>query len=104
MGRKSSSKNHTTPPVVPAQSRSGPNPLLLAVIAVAVIGIAVFAFWRGDSSSPTAAGANPATPAAADAPKTAKGEGVKAFMRLMGGVSSFRAVLPVCNGLMVIQK
>jgi hypothetical protein len=27
----------------------------------------------GDSSSPTAAGANPATPAAADAPKTAKG-------------------------------
>ena len=73
MGRKSSSKNHTTPPVVPAQSRSGPNPLLLAVIAVAVIGIAVFAFWRGDSSSPTAAGANPATPAAADAPKTAKG-------------------------------
>ena len=31
MGRKSSSKNHTTPPAVPAQSRSGPNPLLSRV-------------------------------------------------------------------------
>src|SRR5262245_29077176 len=75
MGRKSSSKNHTTKPVVPAQSRSGPNPLLLSLIAVAVIGIAVFAFWRGGDSSaaPTEAGANPTTPAAGDAPKTAKG-------------------------------
>jgi hypothetical protein len=74
MGRKSSSKNHTTTPVVPAQSRSGPNPLFLALIAVAVIGIAVFAFWpSGDSSAaPTTAGANPTTPAA-DAPKGAKG-------------------------------
>src|SRR5262245_29197848 len=61
MGRKSSSKNHTTTPVVPAQSRSGPNPLLLALIAVAVIGIAVFAFWRGgDSSASTEAGTGPA--------------------------------------------
>lgn len=40
-----------------------------------------------------------------ETPKTAKGEGVKAFMRLAAGFSSgFRAVLPVCNGLMVIQK
>ena len=74
MGRKSSSKNHTTTPAVPAQSRSGPNPLLLAVIAVAVVGIAVFAFWRGgDSATAPTAAANPATPAAADAAKGAKG-------------------------------
>lgn len=38
-------------------------------------------------------------------PRTAKGEGVKAFMRLAAGLShGFRAVLPVCNGLMIIQK
>jgi hypothetical protein len=73
MGRKSSSKNHTTPPAVPAQSRSGPSPVLLAVIAVAVIGVAVFAFWRGaDTPAATATTANAATPAA-DGPKLAKG-------------------------------
>lgn len=38
------------------------------------------------------------------APKTAKGEGVQAFMHLAAGLSSFRAMLPVCNGLMVILK
>lgn len=39
------------------------------------------------------------------APKTAKGEGVKAFMRLAASLGSgLRAVLPVCNGLMIIQK
>jgi caffeoyl-CoA O-methyltransferase len=38
-------------------------------------------------------------------PKTAKGEGVKEFMRMAAGISGgLRAVLPVCNGLMVIQK
>lgn len=38
-------------------------------------------------------------------PKTGKGEGVKAFMRMAAGLGQhFRAVLPVCNGLMVIQK
>jgi Protein of unknown function with PCYCGC motif len=73
MGRKSSSKNHTTGPIVPAQSRSGPNPVLLAAIAVLVIGVAVFAFWRaGDTPAATTA-ANATTPAAADAPKLAKG-------------------------------
>src|SRR6185369_10422545 len=70
MGRKSSSKNHTTPPSVPAQSKSGPNPLLLAVIAVAVIGIAVFAFWRGgDTKAETTAAAGQG----ANTQKTAKG-------------------------------
>jgi hypothetical protein len=72
MGRKSSSKNHTTLPPVPAQSRSGPSPLLLAVIAVAVIGIAVFAFWRGGNAPGETAAAATQTPAAANAPK-AKG-------------------------------
>jgi uncharacterized protein with PCYCGC motif len=73
MGRKSSSKNHTTPAVVPAQSRSGPNPVLLAVIAVAVIGVALFAFWRGGGAPvATTATTNAATPAA-DGPKLAKG-------------------------------
>src|SRR5262249_2536042 len=57
MGRKSSSKNHTTPPPVPAQSRSGPSPLLFAVIAVAVIGIAGFAFWRGGDTQAEATAA-----------------------------------------------
>src|SRR5215510_15046591 len=74
MGRKSSSKNHTTPPVVPAQSRSGPGPLLLAVIAIAVIGVGVFVFSRGGdtpaATAPTAA--NSATPAADNGPKMAK--------------------------------
>jgi caffeoyl-CoA O-methyltransferase len=37
-------------------------------------------------------------------PKTAKGEGVQAFMRLAAGLPNFRAMLPVCNGLMVILK
>lgn len=37
-------------------------------------------------------------------PKTAKGEGVQEFMRMAAGLGNFRAVLPVCNGLMVIQK
>jgi uncharacterized protein with PCYCGC motif len=73
MGRKSSSKNHTTPPSVPAQSKSGPNPLLLAVIAVAVIGIAVFAFWRGGESSSATAAPNASTQAADNASKVAKG-------------------------------
>jgi caffeoyl-CoA O-methyltransferase len=39
------------------------------------------------------------------APKTAKGAGVQAFMRLAAGLGSgLRAVLPVGNGLMVIHK
>jgi hypothetical protein len=47
--------------------------VLLAVIAVAVIGVAVFAFWRGaDTPAATATTANAATPAA-DGPKLAKG-------------------------------
>ena len=70
MGRKSSSKNHTTPPPVPAQSRSGPKPVLLAVIAVAVIGIAVFAFKRGGDTTAEAPASQ--TPPSANTPK-AKG-------------------------------
>jgi hypothetical protein len=73
MGRKSSSKNHTTPPTVPAQSRPGPNPLLLALIAVAVIGIAGFAFWRGGNTPEATPAAENGTTPAADAPKLAKG-------------------------------
>ena len=38
-------------------------------------------------------------------PRTSKGEGVKAFMDLAAGLGSgFRALLPICNGLMIIQK
>lgn len=72
MGRKSSSKNHTTPPSVPAESKSGPNPLLLAVIAVAVIGVAVFVFWRGGDSSGAAA-PSASTQSADNSSKLAKG-------------------------------
>jgi uncharacterized protein with PCYCGC motif len=71
MGRKSSAKNHTPIAPVPAQSKSGPNPLLLAVIAVAVVGIAVFAFWR-PGNSPAASSPNAANSQSTDAPK-AKG-------------------------------
>jgi hypothetical protein len=46
--------------------------VLLAVIAVAVIGIAVFAFWRGGDTPSATAAANGTTPAA-DGPKLAKG-------------------------------
>jgi Protein of unknown function with PCYCGC motif len=74
MGRKSSAKNHTSGPVVPAQSKSGPNPLMLAIVAAAVIGIAVFAFWRGGDSSPAASSTASTTPGAANAPKQAKGD------------------------------
>src|SRR5439155_16016988 len=72
MGRKSSSKNHITGAAVPAQSRSGPNPLLLAILAVAVVGIAVFAFWRGGDAPAAPASASTAKPAA-DGQKSAKG-------------------------------
>jgi hypothetical protein len=71
MGRKSSSKNHTTPPSVPAQSKSGPNPLLLAVVAVAVIAIAAYTFWPGGDSSAAATASN--AKAADNSPKAAKG-------------------------------
>lgn len=48
-------------------------------------------FYHGDVLNPDA--------------KTAKGEGVKAFIRMAAGLDScLRAVLPVCNGLMVILK
>src|SRR5215813_938417 len=73
MGRKSSSKNHTTPPPVPAQSKSGPNPVLLAVIAIAVIAVAGFAFWRGGDASGTTAASNASTQPADNSPKLAKG-------------------------------
>ena len=72
MGRKSSSKNHTSGPTVPVQNKSGPNPMLLGAVLVAAIGIGVFAFWRGnDAPSATApAAADTKDPAAA---KQAKG-------------------------------
>ena len=72
MGRKSSSKNHTSGPSVPVQSRSGSNRLVLVAIAVAVIGIGVFAFWPGSATPPAADAAASAT-TAADGPKQAKG-------------------------------
>jgi hypothetical protein len=46
--------------------------VLLALIAVAVIGIGALAFWRGGETPATSAAAKPGTPAA-DAPKLAKG-------------------------------
>ena len=70
MGRKSASKNqnHTTPPAGPVQEKSGPNPALLAAIAVAVLAVGAFAFMRNSSDTTTApASANSATPAQTDA-------------------------------------
>jgi uncharacterized protein with PCYCGC motif len=89
MGRKSSSKNHTTPPTVPAQSRSGPSPLLLAVIAVAVVGIAVFAFWRGGNTAETAAAASQ-TPAA----NTPKAKGAEPTPEIIAATEAQAALGP----------
>ena len=75
MGRKSSSKNHTPPPNVPGKTAvkaaPGLNPLLLGAVLVAVIGIGVFAFWRGNDSR-----VDPA-PAATDAATTTTPETAK---------------------------
>src|SRR5262245_58979367 len=64
MGRKSSSKHQR--PNAPSTSsngtRSGLSPLLLGVVLVAILGIGVFAFWRGnaapDQCAPDGAQAN----------------------------------------------
>jgi hypothetical protein len=66
MGRKSSSKGQG-PIAPPAASKKGPNPLLLGAIAVAVLGIGVFAFWRGNDApaAPVAAAAAAENPAPA---------------------------------------
>jgi Protein of unknown function with PCYCGC motif len=72
MGRKSSSKNHTTGPAVPVQKKSGPNALLLGAMVVAAIGIGGFAFWRG-SGTPDAAAPNAAADPAAGGAQKAKG-------------------------------
>jgi hypothetical protein len=66
MGRKSASKGQT-PPVSPtASTGKGLNPLLLGAILVAVVGVGVFAFWRGgDTPAPApASNATAATPPA----------------------------------------
>jgi uncharacterized protein with PCYCGC motif len=71
MGRKSASKGQ--PPRVPETPSPGKglNPLLLGAILVAVVGVGVFAFWRGgDAPAAPAAAANAATPPA-DAQKGA---------------------------------
>jgi hypothetical protein len=55
MGRKSSSKQRNpNMPDNPTSGRSGPNPLVLGAILVAVIGVGVLAFWRpgGEPSAP----------------------------------------------------
>ena len=72
MGRKSSSKNHTGGADVPAQSRSGPNPLLIGIVVVVVIGIAVFALWPGRSAPASSSAAATSSSSAPDAPKDAK--------------------------------
>jgi hypothetical protein len=76
MGRKSSSKGQG--PIVPsaAAPKKGLNPLLLGAIAVAVISVGVFAFWRGSdapaaaSSAADTAAATPATQGAPPNPAT----------------------------------
>jgi len=72
MGRKSASKGQ--PPRVPETPSPGKglNPLLLGAIIVAVVGVGVFAFWRGgDAPAAPAAAAKPATPPAAEGQKGA---------------------------------
>jgi hypothetical protein len=61
MGRKSSAKQQPSGSAPEPPSKSGLNPLLLAAIVVAVIGVGVFAFMRSDSpAKPTAAEASAA--------------------------------------------
>jgi hypothetical protein len=70
MGRKSASKGQ--PPRVPETPSAGKglNPLLLGAILVAVVGVGVFAFWRGgDAPAAPAAAANAAGTPPADAQK-----------------------------------
>jgi Protein of unknown function with PCYCGC motif len=72
MGRKSASKGQ--PPQVPETPSPGKglNPLLLGAIIVAVVGVGVFAFWRGgDSPASPAAAATPAKTPADEAQKGA---------------------------------
>jgi Protein of unknown function with PCYCGC motif len=72
MGRQSSAKKQSSGTTTEPPAKSGLNPLLLAAIVVAVIGVGVFAFMRGDSpTKPTAASGKDA---ASQSPKTAKGD------------------------------
>jgi hypothetical protein len=86
MGRKSSSKGQGSgassggplggiPTPRGAAAKKGVSPLLLGLIAVAVLGVGALAFWRGGeapAASPTAdaAGATPAAQGAVPAPVT----------------------------------
>ena len=75
MGRKSSSKNHTSEPTVPVQTKSGLSPLLLGAVVVAVVGIGAFVLLRSDTPAPAGStastAAQPATPGT-PAPKGAE--------------------------------
>src|SRR4051812_23091756 len=72
MGKKSSAKGHGTVTPPTAATKKGFNPVLFGAIVVALLGVGVFAFWRGGDApagAPAAAAAN-ATPAAQGAVRT----------------------------------
>jgi hypothetical protein len=98
MGRKSSSKgqgpagsqgNPGGSASGPAAGKKGPNPLLLGVIAVAILGVGVFAFWRGSdtpavASSAETTAAAPATTGAVATPTTPEIEATTKQVASMG--------------------
>jgi len=85
MGRKSSSKNRSQN-ASDAQSgqggntagSSGPNPLVIGAVLVALIGVGVLAFWRPGSESPAPAST---TASASTAEQKAPGEDPRAVAR-----------------------
>lgn len=93
MGRKSSSKGQT-PSGPREEPRKGLNPMLLGAILAAVIGVGVFAFWRGNdtgaaSGAPSASTATPspaaqAQKAAVPAPVTPEIEATTQAVAAMG--------------------
>lgn len=72
MGRKSSMKSQNSQsgshqgPEPRANASSGPSPLILGAVIVALVGVGVLAFWRPSSEAPatSASAANEGTPAA----------------------------------------
>lgn len=89
MGRKSSSKGHGPAAPPPAAPKKGLSPLLLGAIVVAVLGVGVFAFWRGNDAPATAASASaasaaPASQGAVKTPPTPEIEASTAVVASMG--------------------
>jgi hypothetical protein len=91
MGKKSSAKtpSHTAaPPAAPPEQAKGPGPLVLGAVLVAVVGMAMLAFWRSPGSAGPAVSASASSASAATtsspeqkAPAASSGADAKAIAR-----------------------